>query len=308
MERMNEMDFLSLLNSVKEDVLIKRHPLADEDLSLRFAYAVGVGMSAIADGPLNESEQAALEELAAGLLIPEEQVAKVLFAAATPDKSTITSVLGALTKREEQYLFLLDLRAMANKDGVADEKEQKAIEQFAAMFKMSGAEMLLWRELDEAVFARDFDGSEAGFLKMYTEKKDDVNSIAGLEAYRSLVYFWQSETIVDKLATIEMEILVVKEECKKATKEPMDITFEYFKKSHELNNALKGFANAASFLGNRGGSSEIVKISAEEAWDKVVNDKKKQIKAKIAPCITALETRRDLLAAAIDSIYINNEI
>lgn len=281
------MDVLSLLDSVKEDVLIKRHPLADEDLSLRFAYAVGVGVAARADGELNNVEQDALKELVAGLLIPEEQTAKVLLAAANPDKETIKEVLKTLDNRKHQYLFLLDQRDLANRDGNIDEQEWKAIEQFAAMFKMSSTELALWRKLNAAVIAGKFKESEAAFQQIFRGKDAEKTGTEMAEIFRTLVYFWQADAIKDALANMEKEIVVLKNELR-MKKKSMDIK----------NRPIPNRAPAPSY--------RIKDDFAGEAWDDEREKTKKIITSQLSPRITASEARRDLLIAAIDNMYITS--
>lgn len=309
---MSEMDVLSLLDEVAKTVLIKRHPLADEDISLRFAYAVGIGMVARADGPLNETEQTALKDLTTGLLIPEEQTNKVLSAASTSGKATVIELLGALTRRDQQYLFLLDLRAMAIRDGGASESEQKAIEKFAALFKMSGAEIALWLKLDAAVFAEDFAASEKLFQEVYKGKEAGDIERTGLVPYRVLAYFWRSEAIRDELAACERVVTGLKENMEKAVAEAMDIgprpePRKYArcsggKKRYE-DDKSGGIASAILVAQNKFNE---IDDSAGIAWDEAVTKKKQLAAADYAPRIIAAETRRDRLATAIDGMYVSN--
>ena len=339
---MSEIDILSLLDSVKEDVLIKRHPLADEDMSLRFAYAVGVGVVAHADGPLNETEQAALKDLAAGLLIPAEQTNKVLATASKPDKANITDLLGALTRREQQYLFLLDLRAMANRDGVVSETEQKTIEQFAALFKMSGADLDLWRKLEEAVFAEDFASSEKLFQEAYQEKDADETGVEGLAPYRALAYFWRSEAIRDELVEVERGIAELKEEYASVSGEELNLgsrpkprryinrgsvlamlvsqkksggdweknqyldemSDEQLKEALEFHSAFASMKKE-SYEEKINNTFNHIDDSQGISWDET-HKQYEEKKQNLLSCISAAESRRDSLAAAIDGMYVGN--
>ena len=130
------MDILSLLEEVQNESLILRHPLAEEDISLGYAYAVGVGLVAVAEGELSATRQEGIEKLAAGLSLPEPQICKLLEVVLAPDKSVVKGVVETVNQLSWQYLFLLDAQRLASNHGEFSPKSKQALEAFATMFKL----------------------------------------------------------------------------------------------------------------------------------------------------------------------------
>lgn len=174
------MDILALLNEVKQETLILRHPLAEADVAVRFAYAVGVGIAVSADGPLNSHETTALTNLSLGLMLSAGQVDKVLEAVAHPTKEMVKTVVQSVSDLQQQYLFLSDTRRIAACDGKEDAKERQALQNFSELLKMNTAEWELWHKLDEPV-------ATASVFKLLTEWKKVFPEQADF-VYRSVVY------------------------------------------------------------------------------------------------------------------------
>ena len=175
------MDILSLLEEVQSESLILRHPLAEEDVSITFAYAVGVGIIAAATGNLSASGKAGLEKLAAELNLPELQISKIPELVVAPDKTMIKSIVDAVNQLNWQYFFLLDAHKVAAENGGSGEKYKQAMVSFLTMFKLTQKQKQVWANLADKIFADDFEKSEITLQEIYDK---EFNLI-----YRALVYY-----------------------------------------------------------------------------------------------------------------------
>lgn len=175
------MDILSLLEEVQNESLILRHPLAEKDVSITFAYAVGVGIIAAATGTLSASGKAGLEKLAAELNLPELQISKILESVVAPDKTMVKSIVDAVNQPNWQYLFLLDAHKVALANGGSGEKYKQAMLSFLTMFKLTQKQKQVWANLADKIFENDFEKSEIAFQEIYDKEFTLI--------YRALVYY-----------------------------------------------------------------------------------------------------------------------
>lgn len=290
------MDILSLLAEVQNESLILRHPLAGEDISLGYAYAVGVGLVAVAEGALSAAGQAGIEKLAAGLSLPEPQIRKLLEVLVAPDKAVIKGVVETVNQLPWQYLFLLDAQRLASNHGEFSPKSKQALEAFATMFKLSLEQKKVWHQLAEGALSDDFARSASAFALVYGEDLERV--------YRSAV-FYLPEKGKDALEQIERELSAVQEVM--ATKleglgnRP---TSRKYRENYKGERVYEGsLYNTEVFRLLSGGLTDWKQDhSFGEEWDK----ERTQIQQTYLHSIDALDKKRQVLAAVLDSMYLSS--
>ena len=237
------MDILSLLEEVQSESLILRHPLAEEDVSITFAYAVGVGIIAAATGNLSASGKAGLEKLAAELNLPELQISKIPELVVAPDKTMIKSIVDAVSQPNWQYLFLLDAHKVAAENGGSGEKYKQAMLSFLTMFKLTQKQKQVWANLADKIFADDFEKSEITLQEIYDK---EFNLI-----YRALVYY-------------------LPEQCNLAKEK---LTKEILEQKNKLEHSRSQLEHAKSQMGIK---SELSKWYQPMTWGQAVEGKAKE--------------------------------
>lgn len=188
------MDILSLLEEIQQESFVPKHPLSQSDISLRYAYAVGLGLTAVADGPLNETEQQRMEQLARGIGLADDQIERLFATVSQPDKSVVKTVIDSLTAGQEKYLFLLDAEILADADGESSEKGKKVLQAFCEMLRLDMKGKRLLENLSAAYYSEDWLLLQALLDKFGCDNKSWV--------YQALVYYLpqQSERRAAELA------------------------------------------------------------------------------------------------------------
>lgn len=100
------MSHLSLLNELEKEVLLKKHPLANQDLEFRYAYCFGVTFLVCADNPVNDKEKGAMEDLLRSLELPSEYLEKILRAGGDPQKEMIQGLTETLHDKKGTNVYL----------------------------------------------------------------------------------------------------------------------------------------------------------------------------------------------------------
>ena len=288
------MDILSLLEEVQSEYLILRHPLAGEDISLGYAYAVGVGLVVVAEGELSTTRLEGIEKLAAGLSLPEPQIRKLLEVVLAPDKAVVKGVVETVNQLPWQYLFLLDAKKLVLNHGQVGAKFQQALDAFMAMFKLSLDQKKVWYQLAEGVLSDDFARSASAFALVYGEDLERI--------YRSAVYYLPEQG-KDAMEQIERELSVAKESMatelerlgtrpaprKYIERDDGDVIYK-----DRASLSLSQADIVAALEGKQDGSEG-------ETWDK----EQAQIQQSHFCSINTLEKKRQAVAAALDSMYIS---
>ena len=279
------MDILSLLEEVQNESLILRHPLAEKDVSITFAYAVGVGIIAAATGTLSASGKAGLEKLAAELNLPELQISKILESVVAPDKTMVKSIVDAVNQPNWQYLFLLDAHKVALANGGSGEKYKQAMLSFLTMFKLTQKQKQVWANLADKIFADDFEKSEITLQEIYDK---EFNLI-----YRALVYY-------------------LPEQCNLAKEK---LTKEILEQKNKLEHSRSQLEHAKSQIGIK---SELSKWYQPMTWGQAVEgkakekergiefDKQQATLQTIELLINQLEHKEKALNLALDSMYLSS--
>ena len=279
------MDILSLLAEVQNESLILRHPLAEKDVSITFAYAVGVGIIAAATGTLSASGKAGLEKLAAELNLPELQISKIPELVVAPDKTMIKSIVDAVNQLNWQYFFLLDAHKVAAENGGSGEKYKQAMVSFLTMFKLTQKQKQVWANLADKIFADDFEKSEIAFQEIYDKEFTLI--------YRALVYY-------------------LPEQCNLAKEK---LTKEILEQKNKLEHSRSQLEHAKSQMGIK---SELSKWYQPMTWGQAVEgkakekergiefDKQQATLQTIELLINQLEHKEKALNLALDSMYLSS--
>ena len=286
------MDVLSLLEEVQSEYLILRHPLAGEDISLGYAYAVGVGLVVVAEGELSTTRLEGIEKLAAGLSLPEPQIRKLLEVVLAPDKAVVKGVVETVNQLPWQYLFLLDAKKLVLNHGQVGAKFQQALDAFMAMFKLSLDQKKVWNQLAEGALCDDFARSASAFALVYGEDLEQI--------YRSAVYYLPEQG-KDALEQIEREIKAANES---VATELNQIELKTFSAQESMTAELGKLGTHLS--SNDVYYSELVmELGLVENW-KLWDEDKAKIQQTYLHSIDALEKKRQVLAAVLDSMYLSS--
>lgn len=151
------MSHLSILNKLKKDTLLKKHPLVNQDLDFRYGYCFGVAFLASADNVLEDKEKEAMEDLLRSLELPAEYLGKILQAAKEPNEDMIKGLIESLQKKSHKYLFLADLYRMSISDSTVSSEEEEVVASFAELLGVANSERLLLKELVLASENRDME-------------------------------------------------------------------------------------------------------------------------------------------------------
>ncbi len=135
-----------LIRDVSAELHILRHPLADEDLSVRYPYACAVAAAAYAEG-VNEDAEARVERFLRGLLLPEGQLEGVRRSAKTPGKDLLRTAVSALPALLHQLLLVLDVRSRGAKGAAAAD----LADAFLSLFQWRAEDRETWGRLLPAV-------------------------------------------------------------------------------------------------------------------------------------------------------------
>ena len=290
------MDILSLLEEVQSESLILSHPLAEEDVSITFAYAVGVGIIAAAPGTLSASGKAGLEKLAAELNLPKSQIPKILEAVVAPDKTMVKSIVDAVSQPNWQYLFLIDAHKLVMANGDVGEKPWQALEVFMTMFKLSLEQKKLWSDMSGGIFASDFAKSESVLNAIYN---DDFSLIYGV-----LTYYFSEQ---GKEVLNEMEGKIVQQK-KQLEFEKSQLGNRPEPRKYQIlsdgSKHYEGEENKMMFFGGYFHSKDN-KWYLDEARG-IEWDKQQANLHTIELRINQLEHKRKALIAALDSMYLSS--
>ena len=275
------MDILSLLEEVQNESLILRHPLAEEDVSITFAYAVGVGIIAAATGTLSVSGKAGLEKLAAELNLPELQISKIPELVVAPDKTMIKSIVDAVNQLNWQYFFLLDAHKVAAENGGSGEKYKQAMLSFLTMFKLTQKQKQVWANLADKIFADDFEKSEITLQEIYDK---EFNLI-----YRALVYYLPEQCNLAK---------------EKLTKEILEQKNKLEHSRSQLEHAKSQMKSPVWYRTETWEQSIAGKAKEKEICIQI--DKQQATLQTIELLINQLEHKEKALNLALDSMYLSS--
>ena len=120
----------------------QKHPLCDEELRLREAYAAGIALlMARADDNFCEAECAHFKGLTSSLNLLDESAERIASLVAEAGSEILDIVVPAIVKQDHKYLFIIDLYRSAYVDGNFSATEQEMIDHFADMLGLNQQEM-----------------------------------------------------------------------------------------------------------------------------------------------------------------------
>lgn len=145
------MSLLNKLKQKKKERLTQKHPLFDEEISIKYPYCIGVAMQAYIEDELGEKEDGVLEDLVYCMGLSEDYLEKIKEAARSEDEDLIDGVIEILGTREKKYMFILDLYKVSYADGTVSAEEKEAINIFSDMLHLEGFEKEFLENFAEAI-------------------------------------------------------------------------------------------------------------------------------------------------------------
>ena len=142
------MSLLAAMKQKKKERLTVKHPLYQRDISMRYAYAMGVALVAATGGGISETGRAELEKLVYAIGLPEDTLEKVIATAEAAAAESIDTVVDTVLEKEEQYCLLLEMHLMALRSGAEQQREQQEL--------IGGFRELMLLSAEEDEFLRNF--------------------------------------------------------------------------------------------------------------------------------------------------------
>ncbi|MEI6207683.1 MAG: DUF1566 domain-containing protein [Desulfuromonadales bacterium] len=162
------MSFIDDLEKLEKSLTKPKHPLCDEELRLREAYATGVALlMARADENLNEAKREHLKELATALALSDDPAERIIATVTDAGAEIIFSIVSAIEKQDHKYLFILDLYRAANVDGKLLVEEQKMIDIFASRFNLKSIEKEFLKQFADGMEQQSREAMQKALLEAY---------------------------------------------------------------------------------------------------------------------------------------------
>jgi len=162
------MSFLDDMEKLEKSLTKPKHPLCDEELRLREAYATGVALlMARADENLNEAEREHLKELATALALSDDPAERIIATVTDAGAEIIFSIVSAIEKQDHKYLFILDLYRAANVDGKLLAEELKMIDIFASRFNLKSIEKEFLKQFADGMEQQSREAMQKALLEAY---------------------------------------------------------------------------------------------------------------------------------------------
>lgn len=144
------MSVLNKLKQKKKERLTQKHPLFNEDISVKYPYCIGVVMEALVDESINEKEEEMLTDLIYSMGLPENYKEKIIEAAQSEDEDLIDGVIDIIDNRDKKYMFILDLYRISYADKTISEEEKEALDIFGDMLNLEDFEKEFLERFAEA--------------------------------------------------------------------------------------------------------------------------------------------------------------
>jgi len=198
-------ELLNIFEEIKCEILRKTHPVAEEDISFRYAYATGISITLHHDGVISEKRSKGLYKLLRNLQLDEEELNSIVKSGERIEKETVKDVISTISDPNHQILYLLDLYLLASEEeyGEIDEKIEKA---YIEMFQMRKEDEQMLYSIKSSISNGDYKNIKNVFTKYYKKNLE--------RTYSTMVYFttdickeqehlWQKE--VKRLRTAKAE-------------------------------------------------------------------------------------------------------
>ncbi|MEZ7892125.1 MAG: hypothetical protein QMC67_10270 [Candidatus Wallbacteria bacterium] len=205
------MDFKSLFDEAKTELLTSEHPLANTDSSIKHAYLTGLAIIAAtnAKDEFTKVEKQYLEKMAISLNLPDELYKNALNTGKNPDKSVIKTIVETIDQRYMQFLFLIDAWQLSKIDGTVSETENHIIESYIQFFKFTIDNCQLLENLMSAIEKNDIENFKLSINEVIGIEKNTIKDV--------LKYYFSDEE------NMKEEWFVLHEQQKKIEKEINDI-------------------------------------------------------------------------------------
>lgn len=142
------MSLLAAMKQKKKERLTVKHPLYQRDISMRYAYVMGVALVLATGGGISETGRVVLEKLVYAIGLPEDTLEKVIATAESAAAESIDTVVDTVLEKEEQYCLLLEMHLAALRSGAEQQREQREL--------IGGFGELMLLSAEEDGFLRNF--------------------------------------------------------------------------------------------------------------------------------------------------------
>ncbi|MEI6207685.1 MAG: DUF1566 domain-containing protein [Desulfuromonadales bacterium] len=162
------MSFLDDMEKKKKTLTRPKHPLCNEELRLREAYATGVALlMARADENLNSAEKEYLQELADALLLTDDPTERIIATVTDADADIVESIITSFQKQEHKYLFILELYRAAYVDGNLQPEEQKMMDLFSEWLGLKAIENDFLKQFADGMEQQSRESMQKALLEAY---------------------------------------------------------------------------------------------------------------------------------------------
>lgn len=181
------------LKQKKKELLTAKHPLIDEDASVKIPYllAIAILMSRV-DDQFADAEREALTELAYMLDLPEGQLDRLLARAQQADQQILDEILPSLQTPDVRHAFVLDLYKAAYVDGDFKVEEREFIIDIMEMMQFPVEEAAFLNTYAAAACANDLKSANGAVQKAIEAKLEPNIAL--------LRYFLSTFTYEEELA------------------------------------------------------------------------------------------------------------
>lgn len=149
------MPILESLRQVESEMFDHQHPLAEESVELREAYAIGYTMLVCVNGYPSEIIKKQLKREILSLGLPAKFRKIAIEKAVNAEPEDVYQILALLVEPKHKYIFMLDLYEYAFQDKRVTEQEQEFLLLFERLLQLNADELHFIRGFRLAMLKKD---------------------------------------------------------------------------------------------------------------------------------------------------------
>lgn len=175
------MGILDALNDFVKEIDFAKHPFAEEDMSFRYTYALGVTIAAYVDDIIEESEKEKLYSLYKSLNIVDKEES-LHSEGKNPTRETFQLLTESITTLEQKTVFLLDASKLLKSNSKDEETFFNAL---FKMFKISPMQKEKYQKIKDSIFKYD------KFIDIEENLMKEINDTDFV--YKLIIYFFNDQ-------------------------------------------------------------------------------------------------------------------